>query len=127
MTDTPDADLLEQYARENSGAAFTALVERHIGLVHSVALRHTANPQRAQDITQAVFIILARKAAALNRKTILPGWLYHTARLTAANLQRAETSRIAPAVLAPVAAGRSTPGYVLATLQVGKIKAAVLD
>jgi DNA-directed RNA polymerase specialized sigma24 family protein len=62
MTDTPDADLLEQYARENSGAAFTMLVERHIGLVHSVALRHTANSQHAQDITQAVFIILARKA-----------------------------------------------------------------
>jgi RNA polymerase sigma factor (sigma-70 family) len=94
MTDTPDADLLEQYARENSGAAFTALVERHVGLVHSVALRHTASPQHAQDITQAVFIILARKAAALNRKTVLPGWLYHTARLTAANFQRAETSRI---------------------------------
>jgi RNA polymerase sigma factor (sigma-70 family) len=93
MTDTPDADLLEQYARENSGAAFTALVERHIGLVHSVAFRHTANPQHAQDITQAVFIILARKAP-LHRKTVLPGWLYHTARLTAANFQRAETSRI---------------------------------
>jgi RNA polymerase sigma factor (sigma-70 family) len=93
MTDTPDADLLEQYARENSGAAFTMLVERHIGLVHSVALRHTANSQHAQDITQAVFIILARKAP-LHRKTVLPGWLYHTARLTAANFQRAETSRI---------------------------------
>jgi RNA polymerase sigma factor (sigma-70 family) len=94
MTDTPDADLLEQFARDNSSAAFTLLVERHISLVHSVALRHTANPQHAQDITQAVFIILARKAGSLNRKTVLPGWLYHTARLTAANFQRAEISRV---------------------------------
>src|SRR5437660_1396957 len=94
MTDAPDADLLEQFARHNSEAAFATLVERHIGLVHSVALRHTPDPQHAQDITQAVFIILARKAGSLNRKTILPGWLHHTARLTAANLRRSELRRI---------------------------------
>ena len=93
MTDAPDAELLEQFVRDHSEAAFTALVGRHIGLVHSVALRHTANPQHAEDITQVVFIILARKAAAMNCKTILPGWLYHTARLAAANFQRAEIRR----------------------------------
>ena len=94
MTDVPDARLLEQFARDSSEEAFAALVQRHLGLVHSVAMRHTANPQHAQDITQAVFVILARKAGALGRKTILPGWLYHTARLTAANLQRAEARRV---------------------------------
>jgi RNA polymerase sigma factor (sigma-70 family) len=94
MTDVPDARLLEQFARNGSEEAFGALVQRHIALVHSVALRHTANAQHAQDITQAVFVILARKAGSLGRKTVLPGWLYHTARLTAANLQRAETSRV---------------------------------
>ena len=94
MTDVPDDRLLEQFARNGSEDAFAALVQRHIALVHSVALRHTANPQHAEDITQAVFVILARKAGALGRKTVLPGWLYHTARLTAANLQRAETRRV---------------------------------
>ena len=94
MTDTSDAVLLEQFARNNSEAAFAVLVQRHIALVHSVALRHTASPQHAQDITQAVFIILARKAATLGHKTVLPGWLYTTARLTAANFQRAEMRRI---------------------------------
>src|SRR5437870_4060422 len=94
MTDRPDADLLAEFVRDHSEPAFTALVERHIGLVHSVALRHTANPQHGQDITQAVFIILARKAASLSRQTVLAGWLYHTARLTAANFQRAEIRRI---------------------------------
>ena len=94
MTDVPDDRLLEQFTRDSSEEAFAALVQRHIALVHSVALRHTANPQHAEDITQSVFVILARKAGALGRKTVLPGWLYHTARLTAANLQRAETRRV---------------------------------
>jgi len=94
MTDVPDDRLLEQFARDSTEEAFAALVQRHLGLVHSVALRHTANPQHAEDITQAVFVILARKAGALDRKTVLPGWLYHTARLTAANLQRAEARRV---------------------------------
>jgi RNA polymerase sigma factor (sigma-70 family) len=93
MSDSPDAELLEQFARNQSEAAFAGLVERHLGLVYSTAFRKTGNPQQAEDITQAVFIILARKANSLGPKTVLPGWLYHTARLTAANFQRAELRR----------------------------------
>lgn len=85
---------MEQFARDDSETAFTTLVERHVSLVHSVALRHTSDPQQAQDITQAVFILLARKAGSLGRKTVLSGWLYQTARLTAANWRRAEARRI---------------------------------
>lgn len=77
-----------------SEAAFASLVQRHGGLVYSVALRHTVNPQHAQDISQAVFIILARKAPFLGRNTIIPGWLYHTARLASANFQRSEIRRL---------------------------------
>ena len=73
MTNASDCDLLTQFARNDSEAAFAVLVQRHIGLVHSVALRHTTNPQHAQDITQAVFIVLAHKAKTLGPKTILPG------------------------------------------------------
>jgi RNA polymerase sigma factor (sigma-70 family) len=94
MSDVPDIELLQQFARNRSEAAFAELVQRHIGMVHSVALRHTSNPEQAQDITQAVFIILARKAGSLGSSVVLPGWLYHTARLTAANFQRAEMRRI---------------------------------
>src|SRR5215469_18864353 len=94
MSNAPDIELLHQFARNQSGAAFAELVQRYIGLVHSVALRHTADPEQAQDITQAVFIILARKAGSLGPGVVLSGWLYHTARLTAANFQRAEMRRI---------------------------------
>jgi RNA polymerase sigma factor (sigma-70 family) len=94
MSDTSDAELLEQFARNKSETAFAELVERHIGLVYSTAFRKTGNPQQSEDITQAVFIILARKANSLGPETVLPGWLHHTARLTAANFQRAELRRI---------------------------------
>ncbi len=94
MNDAPDAELLEQFARNQSEAAFAELVERHLGMVYSTAFRKTNNPQQAEDITQAVFIILARKAASLSPKIVLGGWLYHTARLTAANFQRTEMRRI---------------------------------
>ncbi len=94
MSDLSDTELLEQFARNKSEAAFAELVERHIGLVYSTAFRKTGNPQQSEDITQAVFITLARKANSLGPKTVLPGWLHHTARFTAANLRQAELRRI---------------------------------
>src|SRR5580698_5108563 len=93
MTMASDMELLREYAANNSGAAFAALVSRHINLVHAVAMRHAGNPQHAEEITQAVFIILARKAGSLRAGTVLSGWLFHTARLTAANLLRSEMRR----------------------------------
>jgi RNA polymerase sigma factor (sigma-70 family) len=80
-----DLTLLREYARSNSEEAFTALVSRHVNLVYSVALRQVRDPHLAEEITQAVFIILARKADSLGDKTILPGWLCRTARYASAN------------------------------------------
>ena len=94
MHDATDMDLLRQYAVGNSDAAFAALVSRHVDLVYSAALRKTGNLHAAEEITQAVFIILAQKAGRIVDKTILPGWLYQTARLTASSFLRRETRRV---------------------------------
>jgi RNA polymerase sigma factor (sigma-70 family) len=88
-----DIDLVREFAASGSNAAFAALVERHLNLVYSAALRRLGNPHEAEEVAQVVFIILARKAGSLGRGTILSGWLYQTAQLTAANLQRANIRR----------------------------------
>jgi uncharacterized protein (TIGR03435 family) len=80
-----DMELLRQCARHGSEEAFAALVTRHVNLVFSVALRQTGDAVMAEEITQAVFIILARKVTTLNDKIVLPGWLCRTARNVAAN------------------------------------------
>jgi len=93
MQESRDSELLRQYVREKSDAAFAALVARHVNMVYSAALRKTGNPAAAQEITQAVFIILAQKADRLLPHPALSGWLYQTTRLTAANFLRTEIRR----------------------------------
>jgi RNA polymerase sigma factor (sigma-70 family) len=93
MPDANDMDLVRQFARDNSEAAFTELVRRHINLVYSVARRCTGDDGDARDVTQAVFIILARKAASLREKTLLTGWLYETTRFIATRLLRTNARR----------------------------------
>ena len=82
MADVNDMDLMREYADRNSETAFAELVHRHINLVYSVALRYAGNSPDAQDVTQAVFIILAKKSAGLRQRTALTGWLYETTRFT---------------------------------------------
>jgi DNA-directed RNA polymerase specialized sigma24 family protein len=92
MPDNDDIALLTQYAGGDE-SAFTVLVERYVNLVYSTALRQVCNPSHAEEITQAVFIFLTKKAKSISPMTILSGWLYQTARLTAANFQRSEYRR----------------------------------
>ena len=68
-----DLELLGQYTKRQSEAAFTALVERYASLVYSTALRQARNPHLAEEVTQAVFIILARKAHTFRRGVCLSG------------------------------------------------------
>ncbi len=93
MPEMDDITLLRGYAETGSEAAFAALVERYVNLVYSTALRSAGNPHAAEEITQAVFIILTKKVRSLSHRMVLSGWLYQTTRLTAANFLRGEIRR----------------------------------
>ncbi len=93
MQATDDSALLRQYVENHSDEAFALLVAQHINLVYSVALRQVGNPHQAEEITQAVFIILAKKAAELRHNKALSSWLFQAAHLTANNFVRSEIRR----------------------------------
>jgi RNA polymerase sigma factor (sigma-70 family) len=89
-----DEQLLGQYTRDRSEAAFGEIVRRHIDLVFSAALRVVGGDSHlAQDVTQIVFTDLARKAWGLPAGVVLPGWLHRHTCFTAAKAVRTERRR----------------------------------
>jgi RNA polymerase sigma factor (sigma-70 family) len=89
-----DAELLACYAQSRSEPAFAELVRRHVDLVYTAALRQVGgDPHRAEEVTQMVFISLARKASSLVRHPALLAWLHQSARFAAANVRRDEGRR----------------------------------
>ncbi len=92
MVELNDAQLLEQFTREHSQQAFAELASRHRDWVYCAALRMVRDPALAQDVSQAVFLLLSEKAARL------PGvplrcWLFKVVRYASANALRARTRR----------------------------------
>src|SRR5436190_3814015 len=93
MLELDDNALLKEYVEHGSEEAFATLVARHVNKIYSIALRHTSNPHQAEEITQAVFVILARKSQRLGKRVVLAGWLCRTARLSAVTFVRSEIRR----------------------------------
>ncbi len=88
-----DRELVSSYAREGSETAFRALVARHVNLVFAAALRQVGDSGMAEEVTQNVFVALARKAPRLAGHETLAGWLHRTAILEAKARIRAELRR----------------------------------
>src|SRR5690348_15152495 len=83
-----DLQLLENYAQRNSQDSFATLVNRHLNLVFSAALRQVHSPELAEEISQSVFADLARSVNKLKPGTILAAWLYEVTRRTAIDVIR---------------------------------------
>jgi len=89
-----DAELIRRYTEEQSEAAFAELVQRHLPLVYSAAVRRLAgDAHAAADVTQLVFAALARQAPSLVHCRVLPGWLYATTRNVTVDFIRSEHRR----------------------------------
>ena len=74
---TADRECLASFARTHNANALRPVVERYFAFVYSAAFRRTNDPARAAEVTRAVFLVLARRARRLRKKTVLAGWLFH--------------------------------------------------
>src|SRR6266566_751197 len=88
-----DWELIRAYVEQRSEDAFTQLVQRYVNLVYSSAVRQVQSADLAQDVTQAVFLLLARKGGEFRPGTVLAGWLFRTTRFIAARAMRADQRR----------------------------------
>lgn len=94
MQQTPvEWDLLRDYVEHGSEQSFARLVAAHMDMVYSAALRQCGDRAMAEEVTQAVFIILARKAPKLKPGTVLGAWLHQTACYTALNAIKSQARR----------------------------------
>jgi RNA polymerase sigma factor (sigma-70 family) len=93
MNDPTDNELLKRYLRDGAQDAFATLVKRYLALVYGVALRRLHDPTPAQEVTQNVFIALARQAVWLTGHASLGGWLHRTTHNLAQHEWRADQRR----------------------------------
>jgi RNA polymerase sigma factor (sigma-70 family) len=94
MEHATDIELVWEYAKRGSEEAFTTLVRRHVNFVYSAALRQVRDVTAAEEITQAAFIVLSRKAHKLDERTIVSAWLYRTTRFAAADFLKIRARRL---------------------------------
>ena len=93
MNDQTDSQLLRAYAEHRSEPAFAELVRRHVDFVYSAALRMVCDSHLAEDVTQGVFVALAKNFAQLADRPVLSGWLHRTAQNIAAQTVRTDVRR----------------------------------
>jgi RNA polymerase sigma factor (sigma-70 family) len=88
-----DGQLLREYVQSKSADAFGELAARHAHWVYSCALRRVRDPHLAEDVAQAVFIILAQKAPKLQADVVLNAWLFQVTRYASGHALRANARR----------------------------------
>ena len=91
---TSDRECPESWARHRDADSLQTLVERHLGFVHSSALRRTGDAAQAAEVTRAVFVVLARRARRLRKNTVLAGWLFHVTAVACRKLKQKRMGRL---------------------------------
>src|SRR5437588_4381957 len=95
MPNMTDVELLREYVKSASHDAFAQIARRHVDMIYSAAMRQSGGDRDlAEEITQRVFILLARKASRLtDERVLLGGWLYNAVRLLARDAMRKRRRR----------------------------------
>src|SRR5688572_26734144 len=89
-----DMELVDAFVRHKDQGAFAQLVRRHIDMVYATALRRVRGDRHlADDVTQATFVILAKRAQTFDESTLVAGWLHRAAGYAASNALRIESRR----------------------------------
>ncbi len=92
-TGLSDARLLERFVTNQDEAAFAALVARHGALVLNTCQAVLKDPNAADDVFQATFVLLFRKAGSIRGRDALGAWLHRVAYRTALEAQSAASRR----------------------------------
>lgn len=87
-----DGQLLDRFVVDRDESAFAQLVRRHGSLVLGACRRVLGDAHAAEDVFQATFLVLVRKADSLDRRRPLGNWLY-TVAYRLALTARANSSR----------------------------------
>src|ERR1700693_5571780 len=86
-------DLLTEFRQTRDEVTFGELVRRYTNLVYSVAKRRLGNISQAEEVTQTVFIRLAKAAPNLHSDAELVAWLHRTTVHASIDLWRSESRR----------------------------------
>src|ERR1041385_8236436 len=84
-----DRDCLAACRRRAGAESLQPILERYLPLVYSSALRRTGDAAMASEVTRAVFLVLARRARKLRKKTVLASWLFNITTIACRKLKRA--------------------------------------